>query len=149
MPSDEPNRFAGVATMVPQARPLLEAWAEMPAFRSPHGTRHPLGALLALAWSAMRCGSRSDTAIAEWGRHDGAQLGQACGFTPRSPCAATFPTLFRRVDRQAVAAPRGAGAEGLLGEAPRTDGGEAALAIAGKTLRGRQQPGAPCSAPRA
>ena len=45
--------------MVPQARPLIEVVAEIPDFRSNHGTRHPLVAIFALACSAMRCGYRS------------------------------------------------------------------------------------------
>jgi predicted transposase YbfD/YdcC len=129
--------------MVPQARPLIEVLAEIPDFRSNHGKRHSLVAILALACSAMLCGYRSYTAIAEWGRHYGDHLVQAFGFTHRSPCAATFHTVFRRVDRQAVEATLGAWAEGLLGAAPRTDGGEDAIAIDGKTLRGSQKQGAP------
>jgi DDE_Tnp_1-associated len=85
--------------MVPQVRPLIEVLAEVLDFRSPHGKRHPLGAILALACSAMLCSSRSYTAIAEWGRHYGAHLGRALGFTHRAPCAATLPTVLRRVDR--------------------------------------------------
>jgi predicted transposase YbfD/YdcC len=129
--------------MVPQARPLIEVLAEIPDVRSPHGKRHPLGAILALACSAMLCGYRSYTAIAEWGRHYGAPLVRALGFTHRSPCAATLHTVLRRVDREAVEAKLGAWAEGLLGEAPRTVGGEDAIAIDGKTLRGSQKQGAP------
>ena len=129
--------------MVPQTRPLIEVLAEIPDFRSPHGKRHPLGALLALACSAMLCGYRSYTAIAEWGRHYGAHLVQALGFTHRSPCAATLHTVLRRVDREAVEATLGAWAEGLLGEAPPPEGGEDAIAIDGKTLRGSQKQGAP------
>src|SRR5262245_23713642 len=61
--------------MVPQSRPLIEVLAEMPDFRSNHGKRHPLAAILALACSAMLCGYRSYTAIAEWERHYGEDLG--------------------------------------------------------------------------
>jgi predicted transposase YbfD/YdcC len=129
--------------MVPQARPLIEVLAEIPDFRNNHGKRHPLAAILALACSAMLCGYRSYTAIAEWGRHYGAHLVQALGFTHRSPCAATLHTVLRRVDREVVAAKLGAWAEGLLGEAPRTEEIEEAIAIDGKTLRGSKKQGAP------
>jgi predicted transposase YbfD/YdcC len=129
--------------MVPQGRPLIEVLAEIPDFRNQRGKRHPLVAILALACSAMLCGYRSYTAIAEWGRHYGEHLVRALGFTHRSPCAATLHTVFRRVDREAVEAKLGAWAEGLLGETPRTEGGEAAMALDGKTLRGSQKQGAP------
>jgi predicted transposase YbfD/YdcC len=129
--------------MIPQARPLIEVLAEIPDFRSPQGKRHPLGAILALACSAMRCGYRSYTAIAEWGRHYGAHLVQALGFTHRAPCAATLHTVLRRVDRVALAAQLGAWAEALLGEASAPGEVEDAIAIDGKTLRGSQKQGAP------
>jgi DDE_Tnp_1-associated len=87
--------------MIPQARPLLEVLAEIPAFRSNQGKRHPLVAIRALACSAMRCGDRSYTAIAEGGRQYGEPLVQALGFTYRSPWAATLHTVFRRVAREA------------------------------------------------
>jgi len=63
--------------MGPQSRPLIEVLAEIPDFRRNPGKRHPLAAILALACSALLCGSRSDTAIAEWGRHDGEDLVRA------------------------------------------------------------------------
>jgi predicted transposase YbfD/YdcC len=129
--------------MGPQSRPLIEVLAAIPDFRRNRGKRHPLGAILARACSAMLCGYRSYTAIAEWGRHYGEHLVRALGFTHRSPCAATLHTVLRRVDREAVEAKLGAWAEGLLGEAPQTEGGEDALAIDGKTLRGSQKQGAP------
>ena len=81
--------------------------------------------------------------MAEWGRHDGDPLVRALGFTHRSPCAATLHTVFRCVEREAVAAKLRAWAEGLLGEASPPEGGVDAIAIAGKTLRGSQKQGAP------
>jgi predicted transposase YbfD/YdcC len=129
--------------MLSQSRPLIEVLAEIPDFRQNRGKRHPLEAILALACSAMLCGYRSYTAMAEWGRHYGAPLVRALGFTHRAPCAATLHTVLRGVDRKAVEAKLGAWAEGLLGEAPQPEGGEDALAIDGKTLRGSQKQGAP------
>ena len=128
--------------MIPQVRPLIEVLAEIPDVRSHHGKRHPLVAILALACSAMLCGYRSYTAIAEWGRYYGEDLVRALGFTHRPPCAATLHTVFRRVDRESFEAKIGAWAEGLLGEPPDTQGGEDAIAIDGKTLRGSQKQGA-------
>jgi predicted transposase YbfD/YdcC len=128
--------------MVPQSRPLIEVLAAIPDFRSNHGKRHPLAALLALACSAMLCGYRSYTAIAAWGRHYGADLVRALGFPHRPPCAATLHTVFRGVDRKRCEAHLGAWAEGLLGEPPDPAGSEDAIALDGKALRGSQKQGA-------
>ena len=129
--------------MIPQSRPLIDVLAERPDFRHPRGKRHPLAAILALACSALRCGSRSDTAIAAWSRHDGAPLGRALGFTRRPPCAATLHAVFRRVDREGLEAKLGLWAEGLLRGQRTPEGREDAIAIDGKTLRGSQKQGAP------
>jgi hypothetical protein len=51
--------------MVAQPRPLIEVLAEMPDFRSHQGKRPPLAAILALVCSALLCGYRSYTAMAE------------------------------------------------------------------------------------
>jgi len=129
--------------MIPQSRPLIDVLAEMPDFRHPRGKRHPLAAILALACSAMLCGYRSYTAIAEWGRHYGEPLVRALGFTRRPPCAATLHTVFRRVDREVLEAKLGMWAEGLLTGRATLAGTEDAVAIDGKTLRGSQKQGAP------
>src|SRR5215475_602866 len=136
MPSRETKHFDGAASMIPQARPLIEVLAEIPDFRKNHGKRHPLVAILALACSAMLCGYRSYTAIAEGGRHYGAPLVHALGFTHRAPCVATLHTVLRRVEREVLEAKLGAWAEALLGAPLGRAEGEDAIALDGKTLRG-------------
>jgi predicted transposase YbfD/YdcC len=129
--------------MVPQPRPLIEVLAEIPDCRSNHGKRHPLAAILALACSAMLCGYRSYTAIAEWGRNYGARLTRALGFTRQPPCAATLHTVLRRVDRDELEAKLGAWAEGVLAGTSAPSEVEEGIAVDGKTLRGSQKQGAP------
>jgi hypothetical protein len=129
--------------MVSQPRPLIEVFAEIPDFRSTRGKRHTLAAILALTCSAMLCGSRSYTAIADWGRNYGARLMRALGFTRQPPCAATLHTVLRRVDREEVEAKLGAWAEGLLSGTPTPQDIAEGIAIDGKTLRGSQKQGAP------
>ena len=72
-------------------RGLLAAFAAVPDPRSPHGRRHPLPAVLALAAAAMLSGARSLYAIAEWGRLQDAATVRALGFTRvQTPCVATL-----------------------------------------------------------
>jgi predicted transposase YbfD/YdcC len=129
--------------MVSQPRPLIEVLAEIPDCRSNRGKRHALAAILALACSAMLCGSRSYTAIAEWGRNYGVHLMRALGFTRRPPCAATVHTVLRRLDREEVEAKLGAWIEELLCGTPAPQDAAEGIAIDGKTLRGSQKQGAP------
>jgi predicted transposase YbfD/YdcC len=129
--------------MVPHARPLIEVLAEIPDFRSKQGKRHPLAAILALMCSALLCGYRSYTAMAEWGRNYGACLTRALGFTRQSPCAATLHTVLRHVDREELEAKLGAWAEGLLGGRQSPQDVAEGIAVDGKTLRGSQKQGAP------
>jgi predicted transposase YbfD/YdcC len=91
----------------------------------------------------MLCGYRSYTAIAEWGRYYGDAVVRALGFTRQPPCAATLHTVFRRLDRDMLEAKLGAWADTLLRGLPSPAGGEDAVAIDGKTLRGSQKQGAP------
>ncbi len=88
--------------------PFVQSIAALPDPRSRSGRRYSLVALLSLAVAATLAGCSSYSAIAEWGRLQGAVVRQALGFSgERMPCAATFSLLFRRLDRTVL--------EGCLG----------------------------------
>jgi hypothetical protein len=130
--------------MIAHPRPLIAVFAMSPDFRKPRGKRHPFAAIFALACWALLCGARSYSAIAEWGRHDGARIAQALGFTHATPCAATLHTIFRHVDRDEFESHRGAWADSVVGSLPSTpEAPEPAAALDGKTLRGAKKQGAP------
>ena len=132
--------------MEPPIRPLIASLHEIPDPRYPQGRRHPLAAILALRCVAMRCGYRSDSAMAEWGRCYGQKLAQALGFThAKPPCAATLYQVLRRLDGPLVEATWGAWAESVLTALPPAPGEPDALAIDGKTLRGSRKQGAPAA----
>ncbi len=83
--------------------PLIEVVAEIPDPRQARGARSPLTIRLALARVTMRCGYRSDGAIAAWGRNEGAEAPRALGRAGMSaPGAATPYLLMRALDRAAV-----------------------------------------------
>ncbi len=130
--------------MIAHPRPLIEVFAARPDFRQARGQRHPFTAIFALACCAMLCGSRSYSAIAEWGRNDGTRIAQALGFTHATPCAATFYTIFRHVPRDEFEARLGAWADSVVGSLPVDPATpEVAIALDGTTLRGSKQQGAP------
>src|SRR2546428_6107837 len=121
--------------MITHPRPLIAVFAAMPDFRKARGKRHPLQAIFALACCAMLCGARSYSAIADWGRNDGARIAQALGFTHATPCAATLHTVFRHVDRAAFEAHLGAWADSVAGSLPAApETPETAVALDGQTL---------------
>jgi len=113
--------------------------------RGKRGRRYPLAAMLSLAVAATLCGAQGYCAMAEWGRSQGAELARSLGFTrARTPCAATFCLLLRRLDRQALEACLGQWvAQVLAALPPAKAGGPPGLAIDGKTLRGSRKQGAP------
>jgi predicted transposase YbfD/YdcC len=131
-------------------RPLKDVVAEIADPRAARGKRHRLEAILALVCVATLCGYRSYGAMAEWGRHYGAGLMAALGFThPTPPCAATLHRVLRRLDQRQVEAVLGAWAEGVLASVPGPAAEGAGLveregvAIDGKRLRGSHKQGAP------
>jgi len=122
---------------------LLEALTTVEDPRKPRGQRHPLSAILALAVAATLCGAESYQAIADWGRNHGSAIARALGFTrDKTPCAATFCNVFRRLDRQGFEGALSRWAEQVLQALPPPKGVLEALAIDGKTLRGSQKQGA-------
>jgi predicted transposase YbfD/YdcC len=130
--------------MIPQPRPLIEVFSDIPDVRKSRGKRHPLSALLALSCCAMLCGSRSSSAIAAWGRNYGSAITPALGFTHNTPCASTLHTIFGRLDCEAFEAPLGVWADSGVAHTPATPAApEAAMAVDGKTLRGSKKQGAP------
>ena len=130
--------------MEPQCRPLLATLHEIPDPRQARGRRHPLAAILALTCVAMLCGSRSYSAIADWGRCYSQKLPRALGFThDKTPCAATLHHVLRQLDGPLVEAALGAWAERVLTALPPAAGELEAIAIDGKTLRGSRTQGAP------
>jgi predicted transposase YbfD/YdcC len=130
--------------MIPQSRPLIEVFSDIPDVRKSRGKRHPLSAILALSCCAMLCGSRSYSAIAEWGRNYGSEIAHALGFTHNTPCASTLHTIFGRLDCEVFEATLGVWADSGVAHTPATpEAPEAAMAVDGKTLRGSKKQGAP------
>lgn len=130
--------------MIPQPRPLIEVFSDIPDVRKSRGKRHPLSAILALSCCAMLCGSRSYSAIAEWGRNYGSAIAHALGFTHTTPCASTLHTIFGRLDCEVFEATLGVWADSVVAHTPpMPEAPEAAMAVDGKTLRGSKKQGAP------
>ncbi len=125
------------------SRHLLDMLASVADPRKEKGKRHPLKAILALAIIAMMSGYRSYAAIAEYGRTYKA-LRKALGFTHRkTPCAATFYNLFRRLDIDDLETVLTQWASSALEDLGwGSQGGLTAVAIDGKTLRGSKKQGA-------
>jgi hypothetical protein len=112
-------------------RSLLEAFAEVPDPRSPHGRRHPLPAILALSVAAMLSGARSLYAIFQWGRLQPPEVVRALGFTrDKTPTVSTLHLVFKELDVVSF--------ERVLQEWAQRHLGDRAEAIAldGKGLRG-------------
>jgi hypothetical protein len=136
----------------PAAGSLAEALATVPDPRRPYGWRPghepiPLVALLQVTVAALLCGSRSQLAVAQWGRErldDDPELLAALGVPPgRSPCVATLHRVYTQLDVAAFEAALGAWLARPGSKPPATTTKPArpvreAVAIDGKVLRGSQ-----------
>lgn len=110
---------------------LLQAFATIPDPRRKQGTRHSVAAVLTLSTAAMLCGARSLYAIYQWGRQQKPEVVQSLGFSrDKTPSVSTLHRLFVRLDKRRFEAALRVWAQRSLG------GGEEAIAIDGKGLRG-------------
>ena len=110
---------------------LLNTFATVPDPRRKQGTRHSLAAILTLSTAAMLCGARSLYAISQWGRLQELDVVQRLGFSrDKTPSVSTLHRLFVRLDVDSFESALSAWAQSNLG------GGEEAIAIDGKGLRG-------------
>ena len=87
----------------PTVPALLDVLRQVPDFRSRHGRRYPLEAILALGVAAVLCGYNTYGAMADWGKNYGAELATALGFkTGRTPSVGTLFTVFSKVDKASL-----------------------------------------------
>jgi hypothetical protein len=131
-----------VSQIVP---PLATALAAVPDFRSDRGKRHPLLALLLLACTAMLCGARGESAIAEWAQNHDPVWRARLGFTHRKgPSQSTIQRLFKGIDCALLEQSLGAWAGQVLAQCPRVEDAPPfeVVAIDGKTLRTSRKCGA-------
>jgi hypothetical protein len=109
---------------------LCELFSRVPDPRHAHGRIHDLGPILSLAVVAMLAGRTTLQGIAQFGRDHGFALAQALGFRRgKTPCAATYCRLFRRLDIDAFEAVL---REWIMQRCPNLD---THFALDGKTLR--------------
>jgi hypothetical protein len=98
--------------------------------RKAKGRIHDLGPILSLAVVAILAGRSTLQGIAQFGRDHGLTLAHALGFRRgKTPCAATYSRIFRRLDIDAL---EGVLRDWILQRCPDLGGH---LALDGKTLR--------------
>ncbi len=121
----------------PSVPSLLESLKQVPDFRSRHGRRYPLEAILALGVAAMLCGYNTYGAMAEWGKNYGTELAGALGFkNGRTPSVGTLFAVFSQVDKHTLHQALFAWNEQVLAALPGGSAPWQATGVDGKTLRG-------------
>jgi len=126
-------------TMIP---PLVEALGQVPDFRSRHGRRYSLEAILALGVAASLCGYNSYGAMAQWGKNYGDELARQLGFRRgKTPSVGTLFTVFSRVDKAALEKALTDWSEQVLTVLGKPSK-PVSLSVDGKTLRGSAAQGA-------
>jgi predicted transposase YbfD/YdcC len=150
------QRLAAPVALAPdQCRSLLDHLAQIADPRHRRGRRHALGAVLAVAVSAVLAGARSLTAIGEWASDAPGQVLAALGVRRdpwtgvwRPPGEATVRRVLARIDPDALDRAIGAWLGGQQPPPPTTPppatpaAWRRAVAVDGKTLRGSGHHGA-------
>jgi len=120
---------------------LAEALAAVPDPRDARGLIHPLPAVLGLTVLAVLAGHTGPEAIAQFGRDHGPALAHALGFRRgKTPAKSTLSEIYRAVDPAAL--------ETAINRwliARTREAGWEAIALDGKTLRGRGDGAAPAA----
>jgi hypothetical protein len=119
---------------------LLLALQQIPDPRGRQGRRHTLAAMLAAIVSAILCGSRSYSAIAEWVHNQETEVWHWLGFWRKPPKLGAFRKLLMRLCPQALEAALQPWVDELLKECPAPDGDLEAVAMDGKALCGALGP---------
>ena len=115
---------------------LLDRLAEVPDPRKKKGCRHPLKSVLGLLVIGLMCDQRSYTAIATWGRRQ-PQLAKVLGFrAPKTPGAATFHNLLKKLDVVKLEQKLTKWVSGVFQSTPALASRLTAVSIDGKSLRG-------------
>jgi DDE_Tnp_1-associated/Transposase DDE domain len=116
---------------------LLSFLAAVPDPRSRHGRQHPLSAILALVCSAIMCGAKSYSAIAQWARDQDIGLMHRLGFTRRPPKMGGIRKVLIALDPKAFEDALNRWAESLLCRPVSSELlPPEAFALDGKTARG-------------
>ena len=119
---------------------LAAVLATLPDARKARGQLDPLPALLTLTVTAILCGCKTLTAIAQWGRDYNHLLG-LLGFTKRQgdrfrcPCVGELSTIYATLDADAF--------EAALRPWLQRGGSGSRVAIDGKRLRGSRHGAVP------
>src|SRR4051812_43444953 len=126
---------------------LMAFLADVPDPRDASGRRHPLVAMLSHACCAILCGAPGYSAIVQWGRDQPIELMHKLGYRRTPASYGAFQALLSRLDAAALEAALARWAEHLLGR--RDADALQAVALDGKTLRGRLTPHAAAGPPPA
>lgn len=120
----------------PESYHFLDILAEVPDPRKKKGRRYSLKSMLGLIGVGVLCGHKGYTPIATWARRHPA-LTKALGFkTRKTPCAAAFHNLLKRLDAAALEQALTKWATAVYKNHPVLANTLTAVAIDGKSLCG-------------